>query len=114
MLRTFLALPRSSHDPSRQVPHTISKHASGVSMAYIVGFRCAGCPFEMPMGASFAGALCTPILTRGGAQRMHSSAIKLFFPKASVSVESVVFPGVWKQTKSRGQKNSIAFLDLNG
>jgi len=30
-----------------------------VLMAYIAGFRCAGCPFAMKMGPSFGGALCT-------------------------------------------------------
>ena len=56
MLRTFLASSRSLHDRSRQVIHTTSRHASDVSMAYIAGFRCADCPFEMQMGESFAGA----------------------------------------------------------
>src|SRR2546422_3855209 len=113
MLRTFLASSNSLHDRWRQVIHTTSRHASDVSMAYIAGFRCADCPFEMQMGESFAGALCSPILTRGSAQRTHSSAVKRFQPKANVSVESAVFPGVWKQTKSCAQRNSIAFLGLN-
>src|ERR1700730_18950209 len=114
MLRTFLASSSSFHNRSRQVIHTTSRHASDVPMANIVGFTCVEYPFEMQMGQLFAGALCSPILTRGSAQRTHSSAVKRFYPKANVSVESAVCPGVWKQTKSRGQRNSIAFLGLTG
>jgi len=41
-------------------------------------FQVRGLPFEMEMGESFAGAFCSPILTRGSAQRTHSSAAKRF------------------------------------
>src|SRR5579862_377288 len=114
MLTTFAVSPRSLHSRSRQAIHTTLRHASDVSMAHIVGFRCAGYPFEIQTGASFAGALYSPILMRGSEQKTHSSAAKRFWPKAKLSVEWAVFTGVWKQAKSRGQRNSIAFLSSTG